>query len=312
MKAQNLAAIEIAKRNAELIEKFASNMRITDEICSNSITKYRDSMKKFLSVTGEKHIGDINNQDVDNFIIKMKDNGASGSRIANVIAAVKKIVSHLQKEGLVKKKLNLDKVRKPKIGRKCVNYLTDEEIKLLLSAIQDDINKGKMIRKIRMMVLARLLLQTGARIGEALFIKIKDIDRVNLEIPVVGKGGKPRNLYINQDVLDWIDRYLEIRKSDNEFLFVALSGNSQWKQTDVGRSFRYYKNLSGISKPFTLHTLRHTTATQLSFKGIPMNTIQAILGHERLETTIRYYIGPVEDKMAKRIMQDENNSIIPK
>lgn len=310
MKAKNLSAIEIvAKRNAELIEKFVSNMRITDELCSNSITKYCDSMKKFLSVIKNKYIGDIANCDIDDFIIKMKDNGASGSRISNVIAAVKRMVSHFQKEGLIKNNLDLERVRKPKIGRKNVNYLTEEEIVLFLNTISRDIEKGEMIRKIRMMALIRLLLQTGARIGEALSIKVKDLDRINLEIPVVGKGRKHRTLYITADILEWIDKYLKIRKSESEFLFVALNGKSQWQQTDVGRSFRYYKNLSGISKPFVLHTLRHTTATQLSFKGVPMNSIQNILGHDRLETTIRYYIGPIEDKMAKKIMQDEKYKI---
>ena len=61
----------------------------------------------------------------------------------------------------------------------------------------------------------------------------------------------------------------------------------------MGRSFRRYRDLSGINKPFVLHALRHTAATQLALKGVPMNEIQKILGHSRLETTIRYYIGAV-------------------
>jgi integrase len=61
-----------------------------------------------------------------------------------------------------------------------------------------------------------------------------------------------------------------------------------------------------------LHTLRHTAATQLALKGVPMKEIQKILGHSRLETTIKYYIGAVERDLAKRVMQDEQYRFIPK
>jgi site-specific recombinase XerD len=213
---------------------------------------------------------------------------------------------------LVGSKADLEKIRKPKAERKEVSFLTIEEIKIFLKAITSDIEAGLMIRKVRMMSLVMLLLQTGARIGEALSIKVQDIDRINMEIPIIGKGHKPRSLYLKSDTLYWIDKYLAVRNSSSEYLFVTLNGKAKWSQTDVGRSFRYYKKKSGISKPFVLHTLRHTTATQLTLKGVPMNSVQHILGHSRLETTIRYYIGAVEKSMAKKVMHDEYYQFIPK
>lgn len=163
-----------------------------------------------------------------------------------------------------------------------------------------------------MMALLLLLLQTAARLGEALSIKRNDIDRINMEIPIIGKGRKPRCLYISEDTLFWIDKYLSIRKDNSEYLFVSLDGKSKWQQTDVGRSFRRYRKLSGITKPFVLHTLRHTAATQLALKGVPMNEIQKILGHSHLETTIKYYIGAVESDLAKKVIRDEHYRYIPK
>ncbi|MHB8108635.1 MAG: tyrosine-type recombinase/integrase [Syntrophorhabdaceae bacterium] len=78
-----------------------------------------------------------------------------------------------------------------------------------------------------------------------------------------------------------------------------------------GRSFRRYREKSGITKHFVLHTLRHTTATQLSDKGVPMNCIQHILGHSRLETMIKYCIGAAEKSRAKEIMKDGYYTFIP-
>jgi site-specific recombinase XerD len=302
----------MSRENKKLIERFFQKVSITDELSNSSIAKYTDSIKKFLSILNNKFIGNLENSDFDIFILKMKRNGATNSRISNVISAVKKLLDYVQKEKWIELKVDLDKVKKPKIERKEVSYLSEYEIKVFLETIKNDIEKSETIRKVRMMALVILLLQTGARIGEALSIKIIDIDRINMEIPIIGKGRKPRSLYLSPDTIHWLDRYLKIRKSDNEYLFTILNGKSKWKQTDVGRSFRLYKKKSGINKHFVLHTLRHTTATQLTLKGVPMNSIQHILGHTRLETTIRYYIGAIEKSMAKKVMQDEFYRFIPK
>lgn len=298
--------------NARLLENFFAGMSITGELCDSSIYKYRDSIRKFLQVLDDKFIGDLETQDFDTFILAMKANGASGSRIRNVISAVKALIAYLQRERLIEPTLDLERIRKPKVDRKEVAYLTDDEIILILRSVREDIAGGIMIRKVRMMALLLVMLQTAARLGEALSIKIRDIDRINMEIPIVGKGQKPRSLFISPDTLFWIDKYLSLRRDGCEYLFTTLNGKSQWKQTDVGRSFRRYRELSGITKPFVLHTLRHTAATQLALKGVPMNEIQKILGHSRLETTIKYYIGAVEKDLAKKVMQDEHYRFIPK
>jgi site-specific recombinase XerD len=57
--------------------------------------------------------------------------------------------------------------------------------------------------------------------------------------------------------------------------------------------------------------LRHASATQLAIKGAPMNVIQKILGHSKLETTVKFYIGAADNNMAKKLMQDEHFRIIP-
>jgi site-specific recombinase XerD len=298
--------------NSKLIEKYFVGVTITGELSDSSIIKYRDSIKTFLKVLNHKAIGGLEDSDFDTFILRMKTNGASGSRIRNVISAVKSLIGYLQRERLIESVLDLEKIKKPRLEKKEVAYLTDDEIILLFRVVRKDIQDGVRIRKVRMMALLVILLQTGARLGEALSIRTRDIDRINMEIPIIGKGRKPRSLYVSEDTLFWIDKYLSIRRSNNEFLFLALSGKTKWSQTDVGRSFRRYRNLSGITKPFVLHTLRHTTATQLALKGVPMNQIQKILGHSRLETTIKYYIGAVEKDLAKKVMQDERYRFIPK
>lgn len=298
--------------NIQLAEECFKSAQITGDLSDSSILKYRDSVKRFFAVAAGKSFADLEICDFDDFILTARKAGASNSRIANVISAMKWVISSLQASGKISGRLDLEKIRKPKIGRREVNYLTEHEIKIFIDCIQKDIEKGIAVRKIRLMALVIFLLQTGARIGEALSINIENINKQNMEIAIIGKGGKPRPLFLTRETLKWIDQYLLLRKSDHPALFLALNEKARWKQTDVGRSFRRYVKISGIRKKFTLHTLRHTFATQSIFRKVPINTIQYLLGHSNLETTMKYYIGAVEKEMAKSFIKDEYFDFIPK
>lgn len=298
------------KDNLVKIEECFRQARITGELSVSSVTKYRDSLNKFFAIVGDKSIADLDLKDFDGFILKMRDNGASNSRIANVISAVKWMVKRLQDENKISKALDLEKVRKPKIGKKEVLYFSEEDIKLFFEAIDNDNQKGR-IRQYRARAFFFFLLSTGSRIGEALSVKIEDINRQNKEIQIVGKGNKPRTLFLKDELLVRIDQYLSLRKDKNKYLFVSLSGDSCWQQTDAGRSFRRYKNLSGVNNKFKIHTLRHTFASQYLMKGAGINVVQTALGHSDAVTTLKYYAGAVNKEKVREMINDEHFNFIP-
>lgn len=299
------------KNNLNQAEECFREARITGELSNSSIEKYKDSLKKFFSVIGEKGFGQLEKNDFDDCILRMRDAGAGNSRIANVISAVKWVVKRLQDEGRIEKGLDLEKVRKPKVERREVEYLTEEEISMFLGVIQAEIEKDIKARNTRMMALVRFLLQTGARIGEALSIDIDDIDWRNKEVRIIGKGAKPRTLFLTDDTIFWLYVSFSQRKDHNKALFVALNGESRWQQTDVGRSFRRYRKLSGIKKDFTIHTLRHTFATTYLMKGAGINVVQTALGHTDAVTTLKYYAGVVSKSKVREMIQDRYFDFIP-
>lgn len=297
--------------NAKIMEKCFEKARAYSLLSDSSILKYRDSVKKFDSVTGKLfHFLEIS--DFDNFILKMRDRKASNSRIANVISAVKWVINFAQQNDMIKTTLDLEKVKKPKIGKKEVNYLTEEEIDMFLGAISDDIKRvGEKLRNVKAMALFVFLLQTGARIGEALSINREEIDGQNMEVRVIGKGSKPRTLFLTRNTLYWLNKYLSMRKDDNEALFISIAGKSRWQQTDVGRTFRRYRELSGIKKLFTIHTLRHTFATQYLMRGAGINVVQTALGHSDAVTTLKYYAGAVNKAKVREMINDSHYNFIP-
>ena len=217
----------------QLAEECFREARLTDELCGSSIKKYRSSIKNFCIVVGYRNLENLSNEDFDKFIIRMKEKGASNGRIANIIASVKWIIVKLKNRGVILTRLNVLTIRKPRVMKKETNYLTEKEIGIFLDCIKQDMAKRQTVKNIRLMAFITLLLQTGARIGEVLSINIDDIDRENKEIKIIGKGRKPRTLFVRDETLYWIDKYLSVRKDDEQALFATQDGKSRWQQTDV-------------------------------------------------------------------------------
>ncbi|MGO9531085.1 MAG: tyrosine-type recombinase/integrase [Syntrophobacteraceae bacterium] len=284
---------------------------ITEELCPASIKKYLSAIKSFFSVIGHKNFRDLSNRDFDYYILTMKEKGAGNSRIAHVISAVKWLLAQLKKKGLVFRHLNLGAIKKPRIMKRETNYLTEHEIAQFLTAIKSEMEARPTVKNLRFMAFAVLLLQTGARIGEVLSINQSDIDRENKEIKIIGKGRKPRTLFLREDTLSWIDKYLAVRRDNEPALFASQDGSARWKQTDAGRSFRRYKEKSGIKKDFVIHTFRHTFATQYLMRGAGINVVQTALGHSDPVTTLKYYAAAVEKAKVREMINDRHFDFIP-
>ena len=294
-----------------MVEDCFREARITDELRPGSIKKYGSSIKNFLELLGPKNLSDLNNRDFGHYILEMKSRGASNVRIANVIAAMKWLIARLWEKGATFPSLDLLAVRKPKAVKKETNYLTEREVAQFLDTVQDDTSRRSTVKGGRFMAFTMLLLQTGARIGEALSINRANIDRENKEIQIVGKGGKPRTLFLRDETLHWIDRYLAVREDDEPALFACQDGTARWKQTDAGRSFKRYKDRSGIKKHFVIHTFRHTFATMYLMKGAGINVVQTALGHSDPVTTLKYYAAAVEKAKVRETINDRHFDFIP-
>ena len=138
--------------------------------------------------------------------------------------------------------------------------------------------------------LVEVLYSTGCRISEALNIKIKDIrfDLPQPEVMVIGKGKKSRIVYFSPRSITAINRYLKTRRHESEWLFCNERGGGKMKKENAAKKFRELRELAGLEeKHVTAHTMRHTFATQAG-KTAPIQIVQKMLGHSRLETTMIY------------------------
>ncbi|MGB8402076.1 tyrosine-type recombinase/integrase, partial [Bradyrhizobium sp.] len=137
----------------------------------------------------------------------------------------------------------------------------------------------------------------GLRVSEAVRLKVKHIDR-SLEIIRVeqGKGRKDRHVMLSAELYALLREWWTVRSPHNDagvapaerWLFPGRGDNTHLTPRQVTRLFQQTLAAAGITKKVTLHALRHSFATHLFDRGVDIRKIQALLGHEKLETTARY------------------------
>ncbi|MCL4160106.1 UNVERIFIED_CONTAM: hypothetical protein GTU68_051369 [Idotea baltica] len=146
-------------------------------------------------------------------------------------------------------------------------------------------------------VLLSLAYGTGLRVGEVVRLKVRHIDSVQSIIRVEqGKGLKDRHVMLSPETLtllrDWWTERSTRRDTDvladDRWLFPGRRKGLHLSTRQVSRLFHEATEVAGIRKAVTLHTLRHSFATHLFDRGVDIRTIQALLGHDKLETTARY------------------------
>ena len=128
----------------------------------------------------------------------------------------------------------------------------------------------------------------GLRASEVCSLKVSDIDSDRMLIHVdEGKGGKDRKVMLSPDLLDLLrDYWREARPAG--WLFPGKPKITPISARQLSRAFNSAKHVVGISKPATLHTLRHSFVTHLLEANIDVRVIQVLLGHAKLSTTARY------------------------
>jgi len=188
--------------------------------------------------------------------------------------------------------LSPDKIELPKGSTRTVTFLNAEQIDRLLTG-PDTSN----IIGLRDRAILETLFSTGLRVSELSRLNRDQINLERKEFGVIGKGGKPRVVFLSDTASDWIKRYLEAREDYFKPLFIRYSGHRDSirdgeKMRLTPRSIQLivakYARLCNLPFDTTPHTLRHSFATDLLFEGADIRSVQEMLGHESIRTTQVY------------------------
>jgi site-specific recombinase XerD len=179
----------------------------------------------------------------------------------------------------------------PKLPQRLPIYLNQSEIQRLLNDLPTDSPT-----QIRDATLVKLLFFTGIRIGEAIRLNETDIDWEENQLKVIGKGDKERLIPINSKLASVLHQWIQVRNTikpiESPALFVSLGGPRRGGRLSHDAMLLAvrgcFASIGIPPKKYSPHKLRHTCATELLRKGVPVEQISQILGHAKLDTTLIY------------------------
>jgi integrase/recombinase XerD len=284
---------------SEVAKKFLVYAQVELRFAPRSLIKYEDCLRQIGRMIGDRPVDQYGRDDVLQLKSRMLDRRHSVSRQVSILSALKRVLAYCRQHERWNV-LEPEEVSVPKRPRREVVYLTPEEVGRFVATIPLVTRRGRCCSEgLRFRALVEALLGSAMRISELLSVDRTQLDFDAREAKIIGKGNKERVVFFSHRAIFWLKRYLDDRSDDHPALFVCRDGRSRLKQPDIWRPFARCRQRAGLSKPVTPHLLRHTAATQLLFNGCPVGHIKEILGHERLETTCRYYLG-LDHRAAKQ------------
>lgn len=264
---------DLDKVQKEKIKKFKLWMQ-SKRYSENTIGTYLDSIQTFLRYYAIKNLSEINNEDLINFNIEyIIANNYSASYQNQIVNAVKLFFRSIEN-----KQLQPELIHRPKTQKQLPNVLSKEEIKLILNA------HGNIKHK----AMLSLIYSCGLRRSELLNLTLNDIDsKRGLVIIRQAKGRKDRMAPLSEKILSLLRDYY-IAYKPTKWLFEGQGGKGQYDERSLASVLIQALRKSKITKPVTLHWLRHSYATHLLENGTDLRYIQEILGHSSSRTTEIY------------------------
>jgi len=233
----------------------------------------------FYGKSGKEEIEKIERVDVEGFVEQEQDRGLRISTVRTRLACIIAFLHYLMEQEVITGSV-LKRGIKLKLPETLPRAINPADVRKLLCVIED----------IRDRALFLLLLRTGIRIGEALGLKLNDLDIKGKKIHLfVGeKNSMGRVVYLSDDALFALKLWLRRRDKGKEFIFYGQGHGHLCYSTGRSLFVKYLKKAGLDQKGYTVHCLRHTFASELLNAGMRLECLQQLLGHQDIEVTRRY------------------------
>lgn len=267
---------EFDKQELDYVNLFLSAKRI--EGCSEKSLKYYKSTIEKMLEDLDKQVKFIVTDDIRKYLTSYQEkNNSSKVTIDNIRRILSSFFTWLEDEDYILKS-PVRRIHKVKTGTIIKETYSDESLELMRDSCSE----------LRDLAIIDILASTGMRIGELVLLNREDINFNERECVVFGKGNKERIVYFDARTKIHLKNYLDSRSDTNPALFVSL--HSPYNRISIGgievRLRKLGKSL-GLTKVHP-HKFRRTLATIAIDKGMPIEQLQQLLGHKRIDTTLQY------------------------
>ncbi len=260
----------------ELLKRFISTKKLEGR-SDKTLKYYKSTVEKMLQAT-DKNVKAITTDNLREYLTDYQSRSTvSKQSVDNVRRNLSSFFTWLEDENYILKS-PVRRIHKIKTTTPVKETYTDDEMERLRDSCKE----------IRDLAMIDLLSSTGMRVGELVLLNREDIDFNERECIVLGKGDKERMVYFDARTKLHLQEYLKSRSDTNPALFVGLrSPNERLEIGGVEVRIRKLGRSIGIKKCHP-HKFRRTMATVAIDKGMPIEQVQKLLGHEKIDTTLHY------------------------
>lgn len=290
----------MAAQLPELIDQFLEYLEIEKNCSKLTIRDYRHYLTTFAtwfaSSPSGRSIEDLDLATVRKYRVylanRVDQKGLTLKRVTQnyYVIALRSFLRFLIKND--HKTLEPSKIDLPKVESRSIKFLEREHIDRLVTAVDTSKEEG-----IRDRAILEFLFSTGLRVSELVKLNRDQINLDRREIGVIGKGGRARVVFISDRAAEWLDRYQKKRHDTFRPLFIRYSGKvieedsgekMRLTSRSIERIVKKYVRLARLPIDATVHTLRHSFATDLLTNGADLRSVQEMLGHKNISTTQIY------------------------
>lgn len=282
----NIVDSDYESRNNDLMKSFLANKKLKG-LSKKSLTYYESELRKFLEYSIKLVIDYTPDEIRDYLMFRQELNNCSNVSLNNIRRCLSTFYKWMEvEEYIIRNPLKaVGALKEPKRVKK---PFSDEEIELMRTALYNDYDS-------RDIAIFEFLLSSGVRASECASVDINDIDWDNRSFTVIGKGDKERVCYFGTKAKLALEEYLSYRSDDNPALFVTIdSPYHRLGVSGISTMLREMGSYAGVEHVHC-HKFRRTLACNLNHKGVPLDQIQKILGHENINTTLIYVSVDDED-----------------
>jgi len=276
---QRLSVLELpAKEHLERYMRHKWRLNHKPSTLRNSFNSARLFLD-FYGKSGKREIEKVERTDLEAFIEHEQDRGLRISSVRTRLAFLIAFLHFLMEQDIIPASA-LKRGIRLKLPETLPRAIQSADVRKLISVIDN----------VRDRALVLLLLRTGIRIGEALGLKLNDLDVQDRKVHLFQgeKNSMGRVVYLSGDALFALKRWLQEREKDKEFLFYGQGQGHLCYSTGRNLFIKYLTKAGLSQKGYTIHRLRHTCASELLNAGMRLECVQQLLGHQDIEVTRRY------------------------
>lgn len=278
------------KANDSLVRHYERYLRLERGYSQNTILAYMhdiDHLLRYLH-SASLHVADVKLEDLENFVATLVDVGISPKSQARILSGIRSFYRYLVLDGYLDKDPT-ELLESPNLGEHLPEVLSTKEVDMIEDAINLEKWEGQ-----RNKAIIEVLFSCGLRVSELVNLKLSDLFLDEKFVRVTGKGSKQRLVPISDAAIRelnlwFIDRDAmeNIKPGEEDYVFLNRRGH-HLTRTMILIMVKQYARDAGIEKTISPHTFRHSFATALLEGGADLRAIQAMLGHERIATTVIY------------------------